>query len=287
MFQWNQTYIVNDASKVTTTKFREANDTLRVVGATDLLKSGIVEVRKTAHIAAVPGSVKITLPATGEATELRRIKLYVRLSGSNNPYYANDLVFKGKPFIYEYKADKNAEAVAKTIKSINAAYGDVYLKVTSDSTSITFTGDNYTKFTEAVVEKFEPISGDINGGKWTPLTATVAFTEPVNGFGTYEHIIKDLRLPTSENTAYLNANAAEMPIPGAQYTQYTVTYKNTVGVQGGGHIGDIVTAQTTHAFYVISTATSAFESAVGTDKIKTLNAVPSAEKDNEWNEAGE
>ena len=40
MFQWNQTYIVNDATKIQTVEGR-----VRVLGATDLVKEGIVEVR--------------------------------------------------------------------------------------------------------------------------------------------------------------------------------------------------------------------------------------------------
>lgn len=256
MFQWNQTYIVNDATKIQTVE-----DRVRVLGATDLVKEGIVEVRKSPYVAPANGKVVITLPTLTQ--ELGRIKLYVRLSGSNNPYFANDMVFKGKPFIYEFKKGASAETVAKTINAINAAYGDKFLKVSYSGSTITFEGDNYMMFTEADVEEFTVIPSHINGGVWKAVNTTVVKTNPENGFGTYEQILKDLRLPTAENTQWAGINAQEMPIPGAQYTQYTVTYKNEVGVQGAGHVGDLVTAQTTHAFYVVSTATSAFESAVG------------------------
>lgn len=269
MFQWNQTYIVNDATKIQTVEGR-----VRILGATDLVKEGIVEVRKSPYVAPVNGFVAITLPTSEQMTnDLGRIKLYVRLSGNNNPYFANDMVFKGKPFIYEFKKGATAGDVAKTINAINAAYGDKYLKVyvaTSEqfegkyTGKLIFEGDNYMMFTEAVVEEFFPIDSHINGGVWKENDkATVVKTNPENGFGTYEQILKDLRLPTAENTQWASINAQEMPIPGAEYTQYTVTYKNEVGVQGAGHVGDLVTAQTTHAFYVVSTATSAFESAVG------------------------
>ena len=256
MFQWNQTYIVNDATKIQTVEGR-----VRVLGTTDLVKEGIVEVRKSPYVAPANGKVEITLPAINK--ELGRIKLYVRLSGSNNPYFANDMVFKGKPFIYEFKKTDTAESIAKTIKAINAAYGDNFLKVTGSDSTITFEGDNYMMFTEAVVEEFHTDIKHINGGVWKAVETTVDETKPENGFGTYEQILKDLRLPTAENTQWAGINAQEMPIPGAKYNQYTVTYKNEVGVQGAGHVGDLVTAQTTHAFYVIDAASSAFETAVG------------------------
>ena len=257
MFQWNQTYIVNDATKIQTVEGR-----VRVLGATDLVKKGIVEVRKSPYVAPANGKVVITLPTIKE--ELGRIKLYVRLSGSNNPYFANDMVFKGKPFIYEFKNGATAESIAKTINAINAAYGDNFLKVTGSGSTITFEGDNYMMFTEAVVEEFYADIKHINGGVWKENNdATVEKINPENGFGTYEQILKDLRLPTAENTQWAGINAQEMPIPGAKYNQYTVTYKNEVGVQGAGHVGDLVTAQTTHAFYVTDAASATFESAVG------------------------
>lgn len=260
MFQWNQTYIVNDATKIQTVEGR-----VRVLGATDLIKNSIVEVRKSPYVAPANGKVEITLPTIKE--ELGRIKLYVRLSGSNNPYFANDMVFKGKPFIYEFKKGATAESVAKTINAINAAYGDNFLKVSGSGSTITFEGDNYMMFTEAAVEEFAVVPSHINGGIWKAVEATVVETKPENGFGTYEQILKDLRLPTAENTQWAGINAQEMPIPGAKYNQYTVTYKNEVGVQGAGHVGDLVTAQTTHAFYVLDgDASTAFEEAIADDK---------------------
>lgn len=286
MFQWNQTYIVNSGEGIEKVTHKGLGETIRIPGATELVKSGIVEVRKAPYVEPVKGSVSLTLPATGSAKTLRRIKLYVRLAGSNNPYFANDYAFKGKPFIYEYRADKTAADVAKIIKSINSAYGDTFLKVSETGGTITFTGDNYTMFTEAVVEEFESIPSNVNGGVWNEAESYTKNTVvPVNGFGTYEQVLKDLRLPTTENTSW--TSTTEMPVPGAKYDQYTVTYKNKVGVQGGGHVGDLVEAQTTHAFYVNQSVIIGEDSTFDKlfDKVITLNETPSKNKDNEWNES--
>ena len=43
-------------------------------------------------------------------------------------------------------------------------------------------------------------------------------------FGTYSQIVKDLRLPTVENTNWLHLRKAETPIVGAVYDQYIIEY---------------------------------------------------------------
>lgn len=281
MFQWNQTYIVNSLPEEKYVKITHEGlgEAIRIPGATELIKSGIVEVRKSPYLASQDGAVSVTITPGTDAKELRRIKLYVKLSGSNNPYYSNALAFKGKPFVYEYKGNLDADKIAKLIQKINTLYNDPYLKVEANGSKVKFTGDNYTMFTEAVVEKFIPNASHINGGEWEVLETTVEFTAPVNGFGTYEQILKDLRLPTVENTGW--TSTTDMPVPGAQYDQYTVIYKNKVGVQGSGHVGDLVEAQTTHAFYVNKSVTT-FEDLFGEEiTIITLNETPSKDPD-EW-----
>lgn len=289
MFQWNQTYVINSVtdtlSELPKVEFLEKNkkgdktlNILRVRRVADFDAKGIVAAYKNPYCEKVNGSVKIAIPTTESTNGVKgdpmRIKLYVRLSGSNNSYYANDFVFKGKPFIYEFKLGQTAKEIADLIKKINTLYDDKFLKVEDEGNFITFTGDNYTMFTEVSVEKYGAENYSLSGGTWDVVyglgAPEITVTTCVNGFGTFENILKDLRLPTLDNTNWTSANMEEMPIPGAKYDQYTIEYCKQVGVQGAAHVGDLVTAKTTHVFYVNRDIVgSAFESALNSALAKS------------------
>ena len=297
MFQWNQTYVINSVtdtlSELPKVEFLEKNEKnekdnktfniLRVRRVADFDAKGIVAAYKNPYCEKVNGSVKIAIP-TKESTngvegDPMRIKLYVRLSGSNNSYYANDFVFKGKPFVYEFKLGQTAKEIADLIKKINTLYDDKFLKVEDKDNFITFTGDNYTMFTEVSVEKYGAENYSLSGGTWDVVyglgASEITVTPCVNGVGTFENILKDLRLPTLDNTNWTSANMEEMPIPGAKYDQYTIEYCKQVGVQGAAHIGDLVTAKTTHVFYVNrdiagTTFEAALNSALAKSGVKLL-----------------
>lgn len=261
MFQWNQTYLINSAKDALSglDKVVDNGDVFKVRRVAEFVKENIVAVSKAEYKAAKAGSATIDIKkALNGATDsdLFRIKLYVRLSGSNNSYYANDFVFKGKPFVYEIKGNASAESAYKLINSINTLYDDKFLKVTYSGDSITFTGDNYTMFTDVAVEKYGAENYSLSGGSWDAVydlenpKDVISVVSCVNGFGTFEQVLKDLRLPTLDNTNWTSANMEEMPVPGAEYNQYTVVYRKEVGVQGAAHIGDVVVAETVHSFYV-------------------------------------
>ena len=72
----------------------------------------------------------------------------------------------------------------------------------------------------------------------------------VNGFGTYEQLLKDLRLPTMENFRWMSPTASEMPIPGNKYVQYTIHQISCRGVLGGSAVGEVTHSKTTHVFFV-------------------------------------
>jgi hypothetical protein len=263
MFQWNQTYLINSAKDALSglDKVVDNGDVFKVRRVAEFVKENIVAVSKAEYKAAKAGSATIDIKkALNGATDsdLFRIKLYVRLSGSNNSYYANDFVFKGKPFVYEIKGNASAESAYKLINSINTLYDEKFLKVTHEEGSdvITFTGDNYTMFTDVAVEKYGAENYSLSGGSWDAVydlenpKNVISVVSCVNGFGTFEQVLKDLRLPTLDNTNWTSANMEEMPVPGAEYNQYTVVYRKEVGVQGAAHIGDVVVAETVHSFYV-------------------------------------
>lgn len=270
MFNWNQTTILNsvkdlngkDKFTVVTDPKNEDNKGLRIAKYHTFWADKVVNTYKNPSKEPEKGSVTVTLSdSSTEAGEIYRIKLYARLSGSNNSYYANDFVFKGKPFVFEFEGGVSGADLAKKFKSILVSYDDPFLTITNSGNAITFTGDNYTLFTEAKVEHFVEEPKNVTGGTWE----NAGIGEPVivpceNGFGTYEQVTKDLRLPTMEARAFGALNSEEMPIPGATYSQITIIYCADRGVQGLQAIGEPVKSQTVHSFYVNDAIMSDFSS---------------------------
>lgn len=270
MFQYTNTIVLNSLKDVTTglDKIVKDSDYVEVRRVNKYLKSNVSAMYKRAASDPVIGKAEFTI--TNPGVGIYRLKLYMRLSGSQNSYYANDFVFKGKPFVYEFRitsASTEAAGVAKEIKrvidKIQAFYGDKYIKVETSNARLIIHGvDEYQLFTEAKIQK-------LNTAANNPLTNEVfedviegTITKSVEGFGTYTHILKDLRLPTIEARKFEAVNQEELPVPGAKYNQYIIEYKVDRGLFGGAAVGQQVTSKTTHVFYVLDSLATEFETAL-------------------------
>lgn len=270
MFQYTNTIVLNSLKDVTTglDKIVKGSDNIEVRRVNKFLKSNVSAMYKRAASDPVIGKAEFTI--TNPGAGIYRLKLYIRLSGSQNSYYSNDFVFKGKPFVYEFKIASNsttATDVAKEIKrvidKIQAFYGDKYIKTEVAGSKLTIHGvDEYQLFTEAKIQK-------LNTAANNPLTNEVfedvtegTITKSVEGFGTYTHILKDLRLPTIEARKFEAVNQEELPVPGAKYNQYIIEYKVDRGLFGGAAVGQQVTSKTTHVFYVLDSLATKFETAL-------------------------
>lgn len=268
MFQYTNTIVLNslkdELSGLDKVKF--ADNVLKVLRVNDFKKDNIVAIYKKEAEDAKAGSVTFATVPSVEG-KLYRINLYVRLSGSQNSYYSNDMVFKGRPFVYEYTGGTTAEKIVELIKNINQLYGDKFLKVEVAGSGIKFTGDNYALFTMAKIEEFVQDSTvpSVNGGIWKEV-AKGEITKCVNGFGTYDQILKDLRLPTMESRRWEAVNKEELPIPGTLYNQYTLDYCVERGILGTDAVGDMVKSLTHHVFFVPQALATAFEAELATLK---------------------
>lgn len=286
MFQYTNTIVLNSLKDVTTglEKIVKRSDNIEVRRVNKFLKSNVSAIYKRAASDPVIGKAEFTI--TNPGAGIYRLKLYIRLSGSQNSYYSNDFVFKGKPFVYEFKITSNtttATDVAKEIKrvidKIQAFYGDKYIKAEVAEDKLTIRGvDEYQLFTEAKIQK-------LNTAANNPLTNEVfedvtkgTITKSVEGFGTYTHILKDLRLPTIEARKFEAVNQEELPVPGAKYNQYIIEYKVDRGLFGGAAVGQQVTSKTTHVFYVLDSLATEFETAL--EVLGTIHEIkkPGADK---------
>ena len=262
----------------------DANDpVLRVGRHFRFAASNVVAVYKREHNDPELAKVNIDLTPITEAG-FYRIAIYVRLSqGSQDSYYANDFVFKGKPFYIEFQvkqaqlADKAALAkkvVAIAKKYMNLQYEYPLLTITADGTKVVIEAtDEYQRF--KVVE-LQELSEGFNPDCCHPLDVyepidsldpesdayqgNIVYAQDATdhhllkgkeGFGTYRQITKDLRLPTAANTRWTRIAADETPQLGGKYDEYVIYMCVNRGVMGSDAVGDLVKSRTTHVFYVL------------------------------------
>lgn len=92
-----------------------------------------------------------------------RIGLYIGLSmNSQDSFYANDFVYKGKPFFIEFPVKKDQTDIAVSVKKIIDKYmllmtDEKILNVTADGDNITIQGVNgYQQIRKAVLQWYNP-----------------------------------------------------------------------------------------------------------------------------------
>lgn len=298
MFKWTNTLIVNsnlDSSGKAKWSAQPEDTGSGVVGSFEFkrvnkfLKPNVVHIYKRAASDPVLGKVTFTMDNQGVGNY--RVALYIRLSGSQNSYYSNDFVFKGKPLMYEF-AVKDASATAadiakeaaRVIEKIQTIYGDRWIKASANGNNLVIEGmDEYQLFTKAEIQKFDPtLNTALVGGEFVTIATALPADDPdydgVNtivkskeGFGTYWMILKDLRLPTLEARRFAALNEEELPVAGAKYNQYTIYYCKERGIMGGDAVGEVTKSMTTHVFYVKEDLAADFETALG--NIGTVEAI--------------
>jgi hypothetical protein len=285
MFQYTNTIVLNSLKDVTTGLDKFVERTIDGQPALDVRrvnlfkKPNVSKMYKRAASDPVIGNVSFKMAQ--QDAGIYRIKLYMRLSGSQNSYYANDFVFKGKPLVYEFRIASNSTTGAnvaaeakRVIDKIQTLYGDKWIKTRVDDDVLTISGtDEYQLFTEAKLQKLNASANSALTNEVFEDIAEGTIVPCREGFGTYTHILKDLRLPTIESRRFEAVNQEELPIPGMKYNQYTIYYKVDRGLFGGAALGQQVTSVTTHVFYVLESISDAFET-----MIKKLGTLTEEEK---------
>lgn len=308
MFQFTTTTVINSNVDYTTgmplfTGQKAEGDkpaNMNVKRHLKFIKDNVVSITKAGYTPSKVAKATLNLGALAEEMKPEqiegnfRIAMYIKLAQSSaNSYYANDLVFKGKPFYIEFiwKKGEKAAAVAKKIKDIVKKYMlTVYekelVKVSVEDKSVVITGtDEYQRFVKVDIEKYVkgevPMFGQYEVVK-SALPTTMAtikdadgqevanpeyddnfeIEQGVEGFGTYQWILKNLRLPTAARTSWTAINADEVPIIGAKYNEYIIRYCVNRGIMGGDAVGEVTKSLTTHVFYVNQDVVEEFETAL-------------------------
>lgn len=240
--------------------------------------------------------IKPVLTAANATKGTFRVEIYVHLAQSNsNPLYSNTWVVKGRPWTFEFSATTTEDAgaiVDKVIKMITKfklfTMDTEQLKATKETTKLVLTAqDPYQIFSKVELQYFDPSIGTTTGcctprGEYAPIenygaTGVTEITPGNEGFGTFEWIMRNLRLPTAEQTRWNALYQDDRPMVGATYTQYTLEYCENRGILGGDAVGEETKSVTTHVFFVNQTVKEAFEAALTAAGITPL--APTADAD--------
>lgn len=240
----------------------------------------IVSITKAAPIAEKNPKATIDLSSVSvKAGGIYRLALYVGLSGSQNSYYANDFVYKGKPFYVEAVAPSTDKAalidaiIDNAKKYITMVYEVELVKLSKSGTSLVIDGiEGCQQFKLAELQEWSDDAVLPAAGKWTAVAqGAIVAGEP--GFGTYKYLLHNHRLPTGANLRYEHIVMDEVPVLGAEYTQYILRMCVNRGLMGGAAVGQTVTSTTTHCFWVKSDVVADFQAAM-----EALGAVIAVDK---------
>ena len=272
MFNWTTTTLINELPHIK----EEMNGKALRIGKHLFEKRWVESIRKAEgenyklckanlDMAKVKASV-------GNAT-VARLYIYVGLEGSEESIYANDWYRKGMPLSVSFAisdADVMAKAIEDTVKKFNIfTKVKKVLNVTANGGLLTIEGTHehqrlqkiaiFVDTNEKIGEEKAVLSWDLSECRYVG-NATYKTTTGVdlieagkNGFGTYSQLLKDLRLPTAVHNHWLSVQKDEMPIVGATYTQYIITYyAPSTANPSFTAIGNRSMSETTHVFWVKS-----------------------------------
>ena len=199
-----------------------------------------------------------------------RLDIYVKVQGAEPYIYATPWIQKGRPFWVEFSlaatgTNPDADALVKAINKEHIfQVGDDQITAEVNGTKVVLTATtDYLRFARVEIVKLNDEGDDVEvvGTKQTEGDNLLIkeVTKGQAAFGTYSHIIKDIQLPTNENTRWLHLRQDETPIIGAIYDQFIVEYATEANNRPLGAVGCEVKSHTTHTFWVKKEVSTAFK----------------------------
>ena len=275
MFNWTTTTLVNDLPKKFIMSVNKGN-ALRI-GNHIFEKRWVESIRKAEGHKAVICSASLDMDAVKEAMDaananVARLYLYVGLEGSEESIYANDWYRKGMPLSVSFtknEAEKMATSIEDIVKRFNVfTKVKKVLDVKAAGAKLIISGTHEHQRLQKIQvlvdagfgEETAIVDYELNHVEDAAVTDVVA---GVNGFGTYSQLLKDLRLPTANHNHWLSVQKDEMPVVGALYTQFIITYyAPSTANPSFTAVGNRSMSETTHVFWVKSDLVKDFEDAI-------------------------
>ena len=286
MFNWTTTTLINELPHMVTEKDGKA---LRI-GKHLFEKRWVESIRKAEGHSMELCETWLDLNGINfQGATVARLYIYVGLDGSEESIYANDWYRKGMPLSISFPVTDNAETMVKSIVDLAKRF-NVFTKVKKvlDVTAGTGKDDEAPKTTLVIkgthehqrIQKIailvnDPSEKNITGEELAVVNYELNHTPDEtkvtlknagkNGFGTYSQLLKDLRLPTTANTGWNSVQKDEMPVVGALYDQYIITYyAPSMANPSFTAVGNRSMSETTHVFWVKHELATAWENLLKT-----------------------
>lgn len=203
--------------------------------------------------------------------------------GSQSVEYSRWAIHKGKPYMIEFTTPTTISntttaatyVVTKLKKGLkNPDLGELELTITSTGAAVSIeTLNAHVHFKSIAIEELsvigtgtgEDMEGDVkaylcefDSSTSTPAAGkSVIVTKGDAGFGSYDWIIRNLRIPTVESIRFGGTFQDQLPRPGSYYTQFVIEYEKSREITGSNVIGAPATSKTRHTFFVLDTNVSA------------------------------
>lgn len=285
MFQYTHETILNDVTKALRVEgvqnpytLAEGVNKIVVKRAGEYYTDCIVgDVYKTMPVVGRPGS--LDLAAVKDALTVPGEYHFVFRVITPNQFYAeyaspNWQVF-GKPMVIGFNVPKDADGEADKENGFKNLIAGIRLAIPEDNQFITVTDEglvegtsNYMTFDKPFLEYYDPTMCDSCQGSYIKVEVEYPIEKNVEDFATKQWIIENLRFPTYPNIRYASASD-EMPT-AEKYVEYAFTYSvPRVGLGGLSGVGQGMTANTRHIFYVPEADASTFEAVFEGLTIKT------------------
>lgn len=255
MFDFQKEVVINDAKNVMT------NGDGFVIDGMTYKVNNVVEktVYKTMPVNGEKATVTIKLSDIQGGKKQVRIEL-----GLDRDYrgsFGSALYYFRKPILIDFRdaaTIKDLKAAAKAVAASND--GVLRVKEETDSQVVLEAADDYITVRKAVVVTFD-CEPEYCGDEMEAVVSEVELdsTPNVVGFGTYEYLIHNLRLPTYANIRFASPAAVEMPVLGGEYVQYSFEYTVPRRIGGLSVVGQVNYSSTGHTFFVLKSQQTAFE----------------------------
>ena len=217
-----------------------------------------------------------------DVKNVENVMQFVIELGLDNDYrgdFGSVLFYFRKPIVVTMDVNSDVDTVAKAFEKAGVVDYKLYNVYTAKSENkpegvnptgnqiVLVMADNYITVRKAEVMDLvcDGACGEV--GQVSKLAYTFTLTDPAVytknnvGFGTYDYMIHNLRLPTYANIRFASPAEVEMPVKGGKYTQYSFEYTVPRRLGGLSVAGQKTESTTIHTFFVLNTLD--FEGATG------------------------
>lgn len=268
MFDFQKEVVINDVKNVKV----DAKKGIFVIDGMTYKVNNVVE--KTVYeTEPVPGKkATITIPLEKVADGKKQVRIELGLDRDYRGSFGSALYYFRKPILIDFRDAATIEDLKAAAKAVAASNdGVLRVKEESDSQIVFEAADDYITVRKAVVVTFD-CAPEYCGDEMEAVVAEVELdsTPNVVGFGTYEYLIHNLRLPTYANIRFASPAAVEMPVLGGEYYQYSFEYAVPRRIGGLSVVGQMNYSSTGHTFFVLKDKVAEFKAALAGLSIVTV-----------------